>query len=356
MKQFSQKGYTMLLAMMIIALIIFLVTNVADKSRIHTRYLKTVIDREKAKALAYSGIEIAKSQLANMEQNSKQAKKQEKMSQDEKSKQFIRNFLPKANQWQMFRLTKKNDGVAGTLKICIGCEDGKINLNKMFDFTNKKFFSDKIDCKKVIHQVFEKAKKFVGDKNLMGPFEKFLKERQNKLYDPTELLDIEDFNGFASSVFFDPDGFFASDSNKVKQTIYLNDLFTLWSFTRELNPWFFSNSLKVLFGLKVLKAGDSKLEDKKLQELLKQFKSELTWPNSWKQLLLPLYGKEFGSLPKEVGMLMSTKFEPRVFSVLSYGTVGNVTQKLLVIIERVAQSNSSGGTSFEFRAKKFYWL
>lgn len=355
MKSSCQKGYTMLLAIMLIALIVFLVTNIADKSRVHTRYLKTVIDREKAKAIALSGIEIAKSQLASMEEPKEKTADPKKQSAEDKAKQFIRNFLPIGNSWQTFKLNKKNDGISGTLKICISCEDGKININQLFDFTNKKFFSDKIDYKKLMQQVFEKIKKVVGGENLLVPFEKFLKARQNKLYDPTELLALEGFKEFKTSVFFNPDVFVAADSNKVKQTIYLNDLFTLWSFTRELNPWFLSHSLKVLFGLKSLKAGDSELEGKKLQELLKHFKSELKWPGSWKQLLSPLYGKEFDSLPKEVGMLMSTKFEPRVFSVLSYGTVGNVTQKLLVIMQR-AQSNSSGGTSFEFRAKKFYWL
>jgi len=378
----GKPGYMIVLSLILISLIVAIVTTMANKSRIHIRYIKTMINREKAKMIAWSGVQVAKSQLANMgvvkdvkessqDKNKNQKDKQKKQNGKKKkekggkrleeAKQFITKLFPVINRWQTFKLNKKNDGITGELKICLGCEEGKIDINQFFDFVHKKFFgegSKKNDYKKVMQQIFAQIKKVAGGEDVFSKFEKFLKDRQNKLYDPTELLKIKELERFKENVFYEPSGSVRSNTGKPKQTIYLSDIFTLWSFKKELNPWFLSHSLKVLLGLKVEVSGNVGLEEKTLQEKLKQFKLKLAWPDSWKNMLLPLYGKDFDHLPSEVSKVMSTKFEPKVFSVLSYGTVGDVTQKLFVIMERVAlpKRKSSGSTSFEFRTKKFYWL
>ncbi|MCK5633369.1 hypothetical protein KAH94_06445 [bacterium] len=367
----SQPGYVMVLSLLLMSLIIFLVTNMADKGRVHVQYLKVMIDRQKAKQLAFSGVQVALSQLANMDQSQKKdesdfqskdkQKNQKVLSEDEQARQFLKNFLPTMNQWQTFSLKKKNDGVTGSIKICVGCEDGKININKMFDFVHKKFFNEgqkNGDCKKAMQELFKKIKKQLGGENLFSKFEKFLKERHNKLYDPTELLTIEGFKRFKDALFYEPNDAVKGQDEKVKKTIYLNDIFTLWSFKKEIDPWFLSDSLKVLFGLKILKKSDGQFEEKKIQDLLKKVTAKYSWPNSWKQVLKPLYGVDFKSFSEGGKTLISTKFEPQVFSVLSYGTVGGVTQKLLVIVQRVKKSEkgSTGSKLFEFRTKKFYWL
>jgi len=365
----QRPGYVMVFSLMMIAIIIVLITAVVDRSRVHVHYMKTIIDREKAKSLAWSGVQVAMSQLATMHQSKKEdaaartekeaADKKKKTDVQQEAKQFITTILPRLNRWQSFKLTKKNDGITGSIKICIGCEEGKININQLFDFQKKQFINEgakQKDYKKIMQQFFAKIKEVVGGDKLFKTFEKFLKERENKLYDPTELLSIKEFKRFNKNIFYTPDDVASSDKKEVKQTIYLQDIFTLWSGTRELNPWLFSHSLKVLLGLKTDAKGIGTQEEKKLQEAMKQFKLPMTWPNSWDTMLAPLYGKKFDHLSKEMKSLITTKFEPKVFSVLSYGTVGDVTQKLFIILERKKSSSSGNDATVEFSAKKFYWL
>jgi len=75
------------------------------------------------------------------------------------------------------------------------------------------------------------------------------------------------------------------------------------------------------------------------------------WHTDWNTYLVPLYEKDYASLPKELSALLVAKFEPRVFSVLCYGTVGKIEQKLLAIIARTFDER---GEVFEI--KKLYWL
>jgi len=370
MRQTTQRpGFVMVVSLMMIAIIIILITAVTNISRVHVRYMKTIIDREKAKSLAWSGVHVAMGQLATMHQSKEkdaveQTKKQEvgkkkKTDVQEEAKQFIINILPTLNTWQSFKLTKKNDGITGSLKICIGCEEGKINLNQFFDFQKNKFINEgasQKDYKKTMQQFFAMIKEVVGGDNLFEAFEKFLKERKNKLYDPTELLTIKEFKRFNENIFYTPASVVSPNQKEVKQTIYLQDIFTLWSGTRELNPWLLSHSLKVLLGLKTDTKGIDMQKAKKLQEAMKQFKLPLTWPRSWDTMLALLYGKKFDRLSKEIQGLITTKFEPKVFSVLSYGTVGDITQKLFIILERKKSSSSGDDVAIEFSPKKFYSL
>jgi len=76
----------------------------------HSKYVRSQINQEQAKLLATSGITIALSGLTE------------------------KTLLPHLNRWQTFHLTKDIDGVDGTIYICISSEDGKLNINKAFDF------------------------------------------------------------------------------------------------------------------------------------------------------------------------------------------------------------------------------
>jgi len=366
MNRKKQPGYVLVFSLMVIALLVVLATSMMNQSRVHVRYARTILDREKAKMLAWSGVQIAMSQLANMgEEEKKDEKKRDQQKADpkEQAKQTLITLLPVLNNWQTFSLTPKKDGVRGEIKICLMCEEGKIDLNQLIDFEKSKFVNEgskEKDYKKVMKEVFEKIKKVLGGEDLLKSLEKYLKERKTRFYDPTELLSIEEFKIFEDKIFYEPGSIVRDDRGQVKQTVYLNDIFTLWSFQRELNPWLLSNSLKVLLDLKIKKEDDAQLQDEALKKTLQKFELNLAFPKGWNDLLAPFYGKKFEQLPQEIRKTMTTKFEPSVFSVLSYGTVGGVTQKLFVVLERKksSQTVSSGksSTSFEFSAKKFYWL
>ena len=51
-------------------------------------------------------------------------------------------ILPTLNRWQEFDLKEKVDGVDGQIKVCLMCEEGKINLNRIIDFEKGTFDGD----------------------------------------------------------------------------------------------------------------------------------------------------------------------------------------------------------------------
>jgi hypothetical protein len=373
MQHTKQQGYVMVLALMVIAVMVALVTMMAQKSSVHMHYMKTMINREKAKNLAWSGVQIAMSQLANAEKNKDkketvaletregQSKQQQQQKKDpfEEQRRFLSNMLPVLTTWQNFKLTQQQDGVRGQISICIGCEDGKIDLNQFFDFAHKKFSNEgagKDDAKKLFQELFTKLKDVQGGESLFGAFEKFLKDRQNKLHDPSELCAIKEFDSFKDKLFFVPESVQQRSGGRERRAVYLQDIFTVWSSKKELNPWLLSHSLQVLCGLQPVR--DQKLTSKELEGKLKELKQELAFPKDWDRFLAPIFGKKFEQLPQELRKVMSTKFEPHVFSVLSYGTAENVTQKLLVIVERTKApvADSTGQNVVVFQAKRCYWL
>ena len=66
--------------------------------------------------------------------------------------------------------------------------------------------------------------------------------------------------------------------------------------------------------------------------------------------LKPMYGKDFKNLSKNIQPFLADKFAPKIFSVISYGTVGLITQRLIVILEVSSQDSEN-----HYAIKKLYW-
>jgi len=380
-----------------------------------------MLDKERAKILALSGLEIAKVQLAIVQKSEDTLREDAKappqgdrggaglseLWTEKEAKEFIKNVYPYLNQWQVFKLDNKNFGTDGEIKISIGVEEGKVDLNQIFDFKNKKFVGeakknhkskgdksqkdtgdkkgkeslDAGDFKKVFDELFKSMGKFVKVKELKKKienyltkkqqFEKILKNRQNKLYDLTEFCTIKEFDVFRGKLFYEPAmGSMKKGSviGKQEPTIYWTDIFTIWSGLKKISPWFISPSLQRI--LKFKKLPTAEVIKKRVEKIAKKFKKSLSFPKDWKEIFEPLFGVKYDSLPKWVQPLMSTKFEPKVFNVLSSGKVGEVSQKIFAIIERntlrrapLARVGTQQGerdedkkTVVEFDIKKLYWL
>ena len=252
------------------------------------------------------------------------------------------------NKWQTFELKENIDGVDGQLKICVMCEDGKININNVYDFANKQFYKKgTTDYKKIMESVFVQLEKFTKT-NLFSVFDNFLKERQYVLNDVTQLLGVKGFDIFAHSVFYEPQ---KEDHKKV----YLADLFTIWSDKRTIQPWLLSDSVVQLLGLKPMAISSGKKGKQKVKQLLPKMKQQADWQKDWDPTFSKLYGKKFGQLAKNITPLFATRFEPSTFSVLSYGNVGDYRVFLYAIIERQKQTKKDGVT-IEVNLKKVYWL
>lgn len=346
----NQSGYILAITLAFISMLMFLGAYVANKGLVFGAYSKTMINREKATQLAYGGIQLALSQIAGepIKKEAEQPKKEEPKGaaagktpeqQTSDGKQLLKTLLPVFNKQQSFILKQSIEGVNGTLMLLIGSEEGKININAMYDFDKHKFMGEgnaQNDMKKVMQEVFNALKERTGA-DLFAEFEKFLKERKYPLNDVTELLNIKGFEQLRDSVFVDP----AVQQAQNKATIILTDLFTVSSPRAQLEPWLLSDSLLALFNLK-------RDKEKSVDDLLKNYKDRSDWKTDWAKILKPLYNIDYSALPKGIAGLLNPTFAPRMFSVLSVGTVGGVSVRLLAIVERI-KSGTEGNVKMAIR-------
>jgi len=366
----SQPGYILVFALLFMTILVLLMNQLYNKSVVHAKFVQTMIEREKAKMLAFGGIQMAMSYLSDKDLSITTTAQQKKpKTADEKAKTFLEKIMPVLNRWQIIELQEKTESIEGTIKLCIMCEDGKININNLYDFEEHKFINEGKagDGKKILQTIFTNIKSFVGDRNLFEEFEKFLKQRHYKLNDVTELVTIKDFELFKDLMFYEPpeqqqkkqketqeQKKVAAVAVKKKPVIYLTDIFSVWPEKATIEPWLLSDSLCALLQLKRAQQGGLEQREKESREWLKNFKVTAKWQEDWNKQLLPMYGKDFSSIPKEITAMFSATFEPKIFSVLCYGTVGHMTQKLFVILQRSASDDKKGESGV--RIKKLYWL
>ena len=355
-----RQGYILVMTLMIISVSVVIVSYLFNRRTAYVPFMEAMAQREKAKLLALGGIQVAISKLVEEEEKETKSGDQKKpVSPDEETKKFLLRIVPHINRWQRISLKEELDGIDGQLSICISCEEGKININEIYDFEKQKFKGEgdpKADYKKIMQTLFAQLKETVGRDNLFEPFEKFLKERGYKLDDVTQLLAIKEFAVFKRNVFFEPPLDEAKKGgDKKKSQVFLTDLFTIWSNKLTIEPWFFSDSMQGILGLKRGKDGDSKEWGSMIKGALKDFKTTMQWPSDWNKFFGPIYGKDFTSLPKSIEFILSTKVEAKTFTVLSYGKVGEVVQKLLAIVQR-EKSSKDKSVPYEVKVKKVYWI
>jgi hypothetical protein len=354
-------GFILPLTLSIIGLAIALVTYMVNNGRAFTPSVRTTIEREKARMLARSGIEIAMSQLSLPDKKADEKKpddKKETKSSDDKQEETLFSFIvPRVNVWQTFKLTPKMEGIQGEIGVCLMSEEGKLNLNEFFDPANGELLEQLKKNEKIakcIQDLFERIEKATGGKDMRKGLETFFKARKTKLDDVTELLKIPEFKVFKDAIFYEPSE--KTRDSKNKEPLYLTDIFTIWSTKSTIQPWLLSDSLRGI--LDISRAKDTTPEEKKkiVAEILKTMPPTLAWTEGWNKNLKLLYGKDFVSLPKGVELLLDTKFEPVIFSVLCYGKVGKTTQKVFAILERVKTSTEKDKQQLNVKLKKLYWI
>ena len=166
-KQRNMHGYVLLLTMLIVSLIVSLTTYIAYRTTMFVPYAKIAASQQKARMLAYSGLQLAISQLCafdpqqeNQDVQEKQLKGQaqsttqlsEKKDGLEKkvrpdtteiARQLLKNVLPMLNSQQDVPLKKKIDGIDGTIRFAIFCEQGKFDINMLYDFDKHRFVDEK---------------------------------------------------------------------------------------------------------------------------------------------------------------------------------------------------------------------
>jgi hypothetical protein len=302
---------------------------------------QTTVEEEKAKRLALGGVQVAMSQLFTGTEQS-----------DESQMKLLARIVPLINRWQRFSLEQEQDGIDGQLELCIMCEQGKLNINHVYDFSKKKFIDeDKPNggVKKFTEQFFKALKEYTG-KDLFPAFEKLLKSRGYPFNDVTELFQSPEFSPLKNAIFYDP----PTAGTQGKRPVYLTDLFTVDSSSIKMQPWLLSDSVCALLGLARAGDGEIKKRAEEIQGMIKTVKVAADWKIDWDNFLKPLYGKDFTSLPKNIDSVFDSQFAPLTFSVLSYGKVGKIMQRMLVIVEK--HSVKKGSSASPFIIRKMYWI
>lgn len=362
----NQQGYILIFTLLVVATAVVISVYIANRGASHVAFMSIAIEREKAKLLAKSGIEVAIAQLAKKPPKPEEEKGQQKGAAGEQkkeegleSKNLLKQLLPNLNHFQTFELKENVDGIDGQIRVCIMCEEGKININQIYDFEKKQFKGEKEGAgnwKLIMQELFKSIEKSTKSKDLFAAYEKVLKKRQSAFDDPTELMTQKEFSSFADCLFYEPPmGAKTDEKEQPARPIYLTDIFTVWSSSDKIEPWLFSDSINALFGLPRAQDGEIKKRGQMVVKWLEKFKEKVNWKEDWKTILMPMYGKELRTLPKNIDSLLSNTFDPKIFSVIVWGTVGNVTQKIFAIVERKKHSQNDQ-LGYAVTLKKLYWL
>lgn len=346
----KRTGSIVIFALMMLSLIAIVTEQLIRSTIIGTSFIKTMIDREHAEMLALGGINVAIAQLnkglvadKKEEKKDKAAKEgreetaeEKKIGEGEKGEltamqKFIYHLLSHLNRWQVFRLSSVHDGIDGEVRICLSSEHGKININEAFDFKKNEFKKE--------YEAMLKTLEIPG-KLPLGEFHKrmveFLKKRGKKLYDVSELTNIS--NVEVMDIFYHPPQKPQKrQSAEPNSSIYLNDVFTLWTDDAKLDPLVFSDALCAIFGLRRPRATDPHFMKEEFKKIAAAFKKEwgADWDGNWK-FLQPIYGEKPKAL-EPMKDIFSKSFNSKVYSVLSYGKVNNVEQRVLAIVKEVEE-------------------
>jgi len=367
-KYARRSGFVMVLTMLVVSLVVTLTTYIMYRTSMFMPYARTALRQQKARLLATSGIQLAISQLSQYEKPEQKDDDKKKPPVDDAylARQLLMRVVPHLNQWQRVPLIKEEDGIKGEISFCIGSERGKIDINAVYDFENHQFIDDKKEqtedekkksWRQFFKDLFANVQKTMGSSNLFESFEKFLKQRQYKLDDVTELLQAPGFEIFKNYIFYVPPTT-ATEGEKAWRPFFLADLFTVASGQDKIDPWLFSDSVRAGLGLnRVVSEAPDKTESarKMMQEKVQNFSLSTDWKKEWDQVLASLYGKEYSTLTPCVASHLATKFEPTIFSVVSYGTFEKVTQRLYALLERTILKQEED-VVIQVKIKKIYWL
>lgn len=359
----KKKGYIVIIALVMLMAMTIVTERMIRAVFSGSIFAKTIEEREHAKMLALSGINVAIAQLN--QQPYMLESKHNGIVPDSDTKQgpwsatrnFLKVVLPVLNKWQTFSFTHKKDGFEGELKICLTCEQGKININDIFDFNTKKMKD--IPVVRFLKQLEMKGMQ-IAPGEVYKKIENFFVQRKTKLHDISELLEIDIFKTL--DVFYKPSeevGQAGVKQNKLRE-IALQDLFTVWN-DNALDPLMLSVAWRGLCGMKIPTAEVNANDSDEFKYIVENFDPAMYQDNNKQAKLLEPFMEQGNSLQNFVQALFCKKFAPTVFSVLLYARVGSVLQRVLAVVRYVNIEKSSPGAAqkelkSDFRVLRVYWL
>ena len=315
-------GYALALALMVIAVGSISLVSVVQQAQALFSLSSTMYDQYQARMLALSGVELVRAQLENP---TKIEGSEAKVSPE------TAPFLY-TNRWQVFDFTQEKDGFEAQLKIYLCAEQGKLNINSVFDFDKKTYKkTDTVDGLALLKACDDVMKKTYGVENWSSKVLELVQKRDCPFEDVTDVVVPALFKKQNAPFFIDQ-----SDDDR----IFLMDLFTVVDDAGQIQPLYLSQSLKKVFGFD--KHESASVKDRQEVVLkISQLKTAVEWAKDWKQLLAPFYKKEYTVIPDVFKKIVAQKVEAAYFSVLCHATVHGITQRVCVLLQKDAKSASS---------------
>lgn len=342
----KNNGSIIVFSLLILSLMLFLTQQLIKSVYVGSLFVRTIEGREHAQMLALGGVRTAINllELQFKEKKDEKGKKEEAADEDEKKsgsgkskkddtpiQTFLRKVLPHLNRWIVLPLDAKQDGVEGEVKICISCENGKININEIYDFKKEEFTKE---YEPMLKSMEIKGKLAMGE--LHSGLVNFFKKKKKRLQELSELYDVKGIDTL--DIFYQPP--VIPDKGKKEEAesnvhLSLLDIFTIWTDDVMLEPMMLSDAVSALMGLRRPVANDAEKHKDKFKQVIDTFSPEWgkDWNQNWKSLQ-PLYDEK-PRVVKDLGTIFCKQFGPTVYSVLSSGKVGSVEQRLLVVVKKV---------------------
>jgi hypothetical protein len=350
-----KRGFILFFTMIMLAMGTALITQIFYTGNLYNSYVAITLDKERARQLALGGVSVAMSQLMlmdkklsppeNKEKDTGKAKRSDNKNRSENQKKLLEVVLQVQNRWQNFILKHEVDGIDAELKICISCENGKLDCNKLYNYEIGKFISPHgVSTDPLFKVVGEKLAPLLKGKNITDSIKSFISTQKRPLLTETEFLkDKKLAKIFENAIFYMP----SKDKNKESTNqVYLADIFTVQG-EASLSMWSISPSLQKAFGL----YSDKKMTPERAKEIVKKVPDQIKNNEQFNRALEIIYGGKNNALPKEFIPFINQKFEPRLFSVLCYAKVGRVGQKLLAILEKDPMKDGE-----TIKMIKIYWI
>lgn len=346
----KKPGFILFLLFSILSMCSILLSLYFSQTVVYRQLMTTMITKQRTDRLAIGSVALAKS-LLTVDAQKKETKKvtpktpwapktadDAKDNAGDKSKDYetlLKQIFPYFNKQETIQLTEKDDGIDAKISITIQSEQGKLNLNSLYDIEKKKFVDDgkPNDRKKLCIWLFEKIAQTTKTQTLFPAFEKHMSSRKSDFNDVTELLTITEFETvFHDRVFFNFDA-------PPGENVFLTDIFTVSTEQETINPWLFSYSWCKVLGLKPKPT----LTDEEKNKIFKISGDAHDWATDWKsnwENLATLYQKEYKDLAQEIKTILTPLFEVNIFSLQLKANIKETSSTIFTIVRSKKAKNN----------------
>jgi len=325
----KKEGYILFLLFGILSVCSVLISLYFSRVIIYRQLMQQLTAQQQAATINMSSIALAQT-LIIPEQKENEDEQNPKQAQPKAAEQIdikaLMKLFPYFNKEKIHELTAATDGIQATLTLSVQSEQGKLNINSLYDLEKKKFVNEgqqQGDKKKLCVWLFNQIATITGKPNLLQPFEQYMKNRTYDLNDVTELLTIKEF----SEQFCD--NLFVTFTDTKTKKLFLTDIFTVCSEQETITPLLLSPSWCLLLGLQPKQT----MTPEELQKFFASLKIDSKWETDWNSSLQGFYQKDYKDLAQEIKSILTTRYEANIFSLLLKTKIGETNSTIFTIVK-----------------------